>query len=128
VSSCNPALEAFKAGLGKVASCYQITGTCVRQAGRRLSIGRRKWTLRFFLLQVGGKRVKRDSCILQRKRVLQWLQQGSRRWKTGQAGPAQVLQESSRQVKEVAWFLGSLQVGQTSLSVGGVAVDGRSIM
>jgi hypothetical protein len=39
-----------------------------------------------------------------------------------------VLQEGSRQVKEVAWSLGSLQAGQTSLSVGGVAVDGRSIM
>jgi hypothetical protein len=47
----------------------------VRQAGRRLSIRRRKWALRFFLLQVVGKRVKRDSCILQRKRVLQWLQE-----------------------------------------------------
>jgi hypothetical protein len=34
----------------------------------------------------------------------------------------------SRQVKEVTWSLGSLQVGQTSLSVGGVAVDGRSIL
>jgi hypothetical protein len=39
-----------------------------------------------------------------------------------------MLQEGSRQVKEVIWSLGSLQVGQTSLSVGGVAVDGRSIM
>jgi hypothetical protein len=58
--------------------------------------------LRFFLLQVGGKRVKRDSCILQCKRVLQWLQEGSRRWKTGQAGPAKVLQEGSRQIKR--WF------------------------
>jgi hypothetical protein len=28
----------------------------------------------------------------------------------------------------VAWSLGSLQAGQTSLFVGGVAVDGRSIM
>jgi hypothetical protein len=100
----------------------------VHQAGRRLSIGRRKWALRFFLPQEGGKRIKRDLCILQRKRVLQWLQEGSRRWKTGQAGPAQVLQEGTRQVKEVVWSLGSLQVGQTSLSVGGVAVDGRSIM
>jgi hypothetical protein len=100
----------------------------VRQAERRLSIDRRKWALRFFLLQVGGKRVKRDSCILQRKRVLQWLQEGGRRWKTGQAGPTQVLQEGTRQVKEVTWSLGSLQVGQTSLSVSGVAVDGRSIM
>jgi hypothetical protein len=100
----------------------------VRQAGRRLSIGRRKWALRFFLLQVDGKRVKRDLCILQRERVLQWLQEGSRRWKTGQAGPAEVLQEGSRHVKEVTWSLGSLQAGQTSLSVGGVAVDGRSIM
>jgi hypothetical protein len=77
---------------------------------------------------VGDKRVKRDSCKLQCKRVLQWLQEGSRRWKTGQAGPAQVLQEGSRRVKEVTWSLGSLQAGQTSLSVGGVAVDGRSIM
>jgi hypothetical protein len=77
---------------------------------------------------VGGKRVKRDSCILQRKRVLQWLQEGSCRWKTGQAGPAQVLQEGSRQVKEVIWSLGSLQAGQTSLSVGGVVVDGCSMM
>jgi hypothetical protein len=39
-----------------------------------------------------------------------------------------VLREGSRQVKEVAWSLGSLQAGQTSLSVGGVAVDGCSIM
>jgi hypothetical protein len=40
-----------------------------------------------------------------------------------------VLQEGSRQVKEVACSLGSLQAGQTtSLFVDGVAVDGRSIM
>jgi hypothetical protein len=39
-----------------------------------------------------------------------------------------VLQEGSRQVKEVTRSLGSLHVGQTSLLVGGVAVDGRSIM
>jgi hypothetical protein len=39
-----------------------------------------------------------------------------------------VLQEGSRHVKEVTWSLGSLKAGQTSLSVGGVAVDGRSIM
>jgi hypothetical protein len=39
-----------------------------------------------------------------------------------------VLQEGSRHVKEGAWSLGSLQAGQTNLSVGGVAVDGRSIM
>jgi hypothetical protein len=41
------------------------------------------------------------SCILQRKRVLSWLQEGSCRWKMGQGGPAQVLQEGSKQVKEV---------------------------
>jgi hypothetical protein len=80
-----------------------------------------------FLLQVCCKQIKRDSCILQHKRVLQWLREGSCRWKTGQAGPAQVLQEDSRQVKEITWSLGILQVGQTSLSVGGVVVDGRSI-
>jgi hypothetical protein len=79
----------------------------VCQAGCRLSMGRRKWTLSFFLVHVGGKRVKRDSCILQRKRVQQWLQKGSRRWKTGQAGPARSLQEGSRQVKEVTWSLES---------------------
>jgi hypothetical protein len=39
-----------------------------------------------------------------------------------------VLQEGSRQVKEVVWSLDRLQTVQTSLSVGGVAVDGRSIM
>jgi hypothetical protein len=39
-----------------------------------------------------------------------------------------VLQEGSRQVKEVTWSLGSLQAGLMSLSVGGVAVDGRNIM
>jgi hypothetical protein len=39
-----------------------------------------------------------------------------------------VLQDGSRQVKEVTWSLGSLQAGQTSLSVGGEAVDGRNIM
>jgi hypothetical protein len=77
---------------------------------------------------VGGKRVKGDSCILQRKRVLQWLQEGSCTRKTGQAGPAKVLQEGSRRAKEVAWSLGSLQAGQTSLSVDGVAVDGRIIL
>jgi hypothetical protein len=77
---------------------------------------------------VGGKRVKGDSCILQHKRVLQWLQEGSRRWKTGQPGPAQVLQEGSIQIKEVTWSIGSLQAGQTSQLVGDVAVDGRSIM
>jgi hypothetical protein len=49
--------------------------------------------------------------ILQRKRVLQWLQEGSRRWKTGRTGPAQLLQEGSRQVKEVMWSIGSLQAG-----------------
>jgi hypothetical protein len=90
----------------------------------------RKWALRFFFAanrQQAGQ--SRGSCILQHKRVLQELQEGSCRGKTGQAEPAKVLQEGSRQqVKEVAWSLGSLQAGRASLSVGGVAVDGRSML
>jgi hypothetical protein len=70
---------------------------------------------------VVSKRVKRDSCILQHKRVLQWLQEGSPRWKMGQAGPAQVLQEGSRHVKEVTWSIGSPPAGWTSLLTGTAA-------
>jgi hypothetical protein len=100
------------------------------QVGRKLRVVGRKWAPVFFLLQVGSKRVKRDSCILQRKRVLEWLQEGSHRWKTGQAGPAQVLQEGSRQVKpkskskEVTWSIGSPPAGWTTLSTG-IAARGQ---
>jgi hypothetical protein len=35
----------------------------VRQAGRRLSIGRRKWALMFFLLQEGCRAVPPRPCL-----------------------------------------------------------------